>query len=54
MGSNIATVSNIDGDFSIKIPKDSKVSELKISYIGFSNELVPWPDLAKAILKKSK
>ncbi len=40
LGSNIATVSNIDGDFSIKIPKDSKISELKISYIGFSNEIV--------------
>lgn len=40
VGTNIATVSNIDGNFSIKIPKDSKVSELKISYIGFANEMV--------------
>jgi hypothetical protein len=41
LGSNIATVSNIDGDFSIKIPKDSKVSALKLSYVGFSNQNVP-------------
>ncbi|MCP4311822.1 MAG: carboxypeptidase-like regulatory domain-containing protein [Bacteroidetes bacterium] len=40
MGSNIATVSNIDGDFIIKIAKDSKVSELKVSYIGFRNKTV--------------
>ncbi|MDX2432845.1 MAG: carboxypeptidase-like regulatory domain-containing protein, partial [Bacteroides sp.] len=40
LGTNVATVSNIDGDFSIKIAKDSKVSELKISYIGFANEMV--------------
>lgn len=41
LGSNIATVSNIDGDFIIKIAKDSEVSELKISYIGFTNQIVP-------------
>jgi len=41
LGSNVATVSNLDGEFIIKIAKDSRVSELKISYIGFSNETVP-------------
>jgi hypothetical protein len=40
-GTNVATVSNIDGDFIIKIGKDADVSELKISYIGFKNETVP-------------
>lgn len=40
IGSNVATVSNLDGEFIIKIAKDSKVSELKISYIGFANETV--------------
>jgi hypothetical protein len=40
-GSNVATVTNIDGDFTIKIGKDSKVSEIKISYLGFSNQTVP-------------
>jgi len=46
LGSNIATVSNIDGEFSIKIAKDSKVADLKISYIGFSNEIVPLASLS--------
>ena len=40
-GTNAATVSNIDGDFIIKIEKNADVSELKISYIGFKNETVP-------------
>jgi hypothetical protein len=39
-GTNTATVSNIDGDFIIKIVRDAHVSELKISYIGFSNKSV--------------
>ena len=40
VGSNVATVSNIDGDFSIKLSRDSKVSELKITYVGFNNTTV--------------
>ncbi len=40
IGSNIATVSNIDGEFLIKIAKESKVSELKVSYIGFATETI--------------
>ena len=40
LGSNIATVTNIDGDFIIKIDKDADVSQLKISYIGFQNKVV--------------
>ena len=41
IGSNVATVSNIDGDFTLKIAKDSPATELKVSYVGFSNEIVP-------------
>lgn len=41
MGSNIATVTNIDGKFTIKIANVSDVSDLKISYVGFSNKIVP-------------
>lgn len=41
MGSNIATVTNIDGEFTIKIAMDSDVSDLKVSYIGFSNKTIP-------------
>lgn len=40
IGSNVATVSNMDGEFSIKLAKESTVSELKISYIGFSNKTI--------------
>ena len=41
IGSNIATVTNIDGDFIIKIDRDADVSELKVSYIGFGNKTIP-------------
>lgn len=44
VGSNMATVSNLDGEFIIKIPKDSEVTELKISYIGFANETIALSD----------
>ncbi len=40
IGSSVATVTNIDGDFSIKLPKDAGLAQLKFSYIGFSNLLV--------------
>jgi hypothetical protein len=44
LGSNIATVTNIDGEFTIKIEKDSDVSQLKIAYIGFQNKVVDLAD----------
>ncbi|MDF1575331.1 MAG: carboxypeptidase-like regulatory domain-containing protein [Bacteroidales bacterium] len=40
LGSNTATVSNIDGDFTIKIERNANVSQLKISYIGFQNKIM--------------
>jgi len=40
VGSNIATVSNIDGEFIIKIAKDSRVTEVKVSYIGFTSKTI--------------
>jgi len=40
LGSNIATVTNIDGEFIIKIERNSEVSQLKISYIGFQNKIL--------------
>lgn len=54
LGSNIATVSNIDGEFIIKITKDSKVTELKISYIGFTNEIVSLSDFKGDKTKRIK
>ena len=44
LGSNIATVTNIDGNFIIKIAKDAKISGLKISYIGYKNKNVAISD----------
>jgi CarboxypepD_reg-like domain len=40
VGSNIATVSNIDGDFTIKIDRSADISQLKVSYIGYQNKMV--------------
>jgi hypothetical protein len=40
LGANTATVSNIDGEFVIKLSKDIEVSDLKISYIGYKNQNV--------------
>ncbi len=40
VGSNAATVTNIDGEFIIKLPIETSVSSLKISYIGYSNKIV--------------
>ena len=37
-GSSAATVSNIDGEFTIKVDKNSKARNLNITYIGFKNK----------------
>jgi len=50
LGSNTATVSNIDGDFTIKIERNSEVAQLKISYIGYQNKVL---DLANFEDKRS-
>ena len=44
LGSNTATVSNIDGNFTIKIAKDAEISGLKVSYIGYKNKNVALSD----------
>lgn len=41
VGTNMATVTNIDGEFIIKLPRAIQVSQLKISYMGYSNKNVP-------------
>ncbi len=46
-GTNVATVTNIDGEFILKLPKDSEVKNLKFSYIGFKNKTVPLSDFEK-------
>ena len=40
-GSNVATVTNIDGEFIIKISTGTDVSGFKISYIGYSSQVIP-------------
>ena len=40
LGSNTATVTNIDGEFIIKIERKADVSQLKISYIGYQNKIL--------------
>jgi len=45
LGSNTATVSNIDGEFKIKIDRNADVKQLKIAYIGFQNKIVDLENL---------
>jgi hypothetical protein len=42
---NIATVTNIDGEFIIKVPIENKSKGLEFSYIGYNNLVVPFSDL---------
>ncbi|MBM3419936.1 MAG: carboxypeptidase-like regulatory domain-containing protein [Bacteroidetes bacterium] len=43
--SNIATVTNIDGEFVIKIPNEEKGKGLEFSYIGYTNKTVPFSEM---------
>jgi len=47
LGSNTATVTNIDGNFILKIAKDADISNIKISYIGFQNKIIALDDFKK-------
>ncbi len=40
-GSNIATVSNSDGNFSLKIPKNKTSEKIRISFIGYEKKYLP-------------
>lgn len=37
IGLSIATVTNIDGNFILKIPKEEDVTRVKVSYVGYTN-----------------
>ncbi|WP_324721060.1 carboxypeptidase-like regulatory domain-containing protein [Salinimicrobium sp. HB62] len=39
--SNIATVTNSDGEFSLKIPKDLDDVNVRVSYLGFQSRVLP-------------
>ena len=40
-GTNIATVTNADGEFILKVPKNKSGNDLLISYIGYKSKNVP-------------
>ena len=41
MESNIATVTNIDGEFVIKVPESESAKNLEITYLGYRNKILP-------------
>lgn len=47
VGTSISTVSNIDGEFLIKIDKSLKANELKFSHVGFNSKIISISDLNK-------
>ena len=44
-GTNISTISNSEGKFSIKIPKEAQNASLVISFLGYKNKLVAIKEL---------
>lgn len=42
---NVATVTNIDGEFSIKISEREVSKNLEVTYLGYKNKLVPLSEL---------
>lgn len=44
-GSSIGTVTNSEGEFLLKIPKNVKKDVLGIAYLGYKNELIPLKNL---------
>ena len=44
-GTNIGTVSNADGYFSLKIPKKDVLSGIKVEQIGYQSEFIPYEEI---------
>jgi hypothetical protein len=42
---NIATVTNIDGEFIIKVPENETSKSLEITFLGYKNKIVPLSDM---------
>ena len=42
---NVATVTNIDGEFLIKIAETQTSRNLEVTYLGYKNKVVPLTDL---------
>jgi hypothetical protein len=49
--SNIATISNIDGEFQIKVPESEKSKSLEISFLGYKNKVIPISELKNSGFK---
>jgi hypothetical protein len=43
--SNIATVTNIDGEFIIKVPENELSKSLEISFLGYKNKIIPLSEM---------
>jgi hypothetical protein len=43
--SNIATITNIDGEFLIKIPENETSKSLEISFLGYKNKVIPLSEM---------
>jgi hypothetical protein len=39
--SNVATITNIDGEFTIKVPEADMSKSLEISFLGYKNKVIP-------------
>lgn len=44
-GTNISTISNTEGEFSLKISKDMESAQIIVSYIGYKNRTIKLSDL---------
>jgi hypothetical protein len=43
--SNIATVTNIDGEFVIKVPESGTSKSIEISFLGYKNKVIPLSEM---------
>jgi hypothetical protein len=43
--SNIATVTNIDGEFVIKVPENGTSKSIEISFLGYKNKVIPLSEM---------
>lgn len=46
-GSNISTITNSEGEFSLKIPADLMNSQVTVSYLGYKSKVVPLSSFSK-------
>lgn len=48
---NVSTISNIDGEFLLKVPKDLLSSSVTITYLGFKNKIIAFKDFTAERMK---